>query len=138
MASIVIVPIPLASCGSGKGTSSSLRLANEVCTAFHLPPGTQSGMRIVLISPTTAGKVSYLAQRFLGHGLAPWNQLPSDHFVADCGYANMSGVASAPTTTCSDGTHVSLQAAPRVGFYVDQEQRWSTDSLSSSITFPAC
>jgi hypothetical protein len=95
-------------------------------------------MKIFLISPTTAGKVTSLAERILGRGLAPWDRLPSSHFVAECGYADLTNKNSSLTTTCPDGTQISLQAAPHVSFYVDQQQQWSTDSLSSSISFAPC
>jgi hypothetical protein len=137
-ASSIALAILMAACGGPSTTDANLRSAYHICRAFHLPSGTPSGLTLEWVSTTTAGKITRLADRFLGHALVPWDQLPSDRLVANCGFANTTALPSSPTTTCPDGSHVSLVAAPNAGFYVDQQQLWSTDSIegAASISSP--
>lgn len=130
----------VAGCSSGRSGPSSTETAWEVCSEFHLPKGTLSGMKIALVSPMTAGKVTELAQHFLGHGLSPWDNLPSNHFVADCGYASPEIPSGGPTTVCPDGSIVDLTPAPSADFYVDQQQRSSSNPLTGAVigAGPSC
>lgn len=114
-----------------------MKIATQVCRAFHLPPGTPSGLRSDGVSPTTAGKITELAARFLGHGLSPWNELPGSHFVAECSYANLAAASTPATTSCPNGAHISLETIPAAQFYVDQNQRWSADSIADALGQPS-
>jgi hypothetical protein len=86
--------------------------ASAVCEAFRPDvPG-------VAIA-TTAGSVTTA----LGDdAVEPWASLPVDHFVARCGYP---GPDTTDTTTCPDGSTVSLSPADQ--WLVDEEGRSTPD-----------
>jgi hypothetical protein len=135
----VIGAATVSACSSGS-QAVALEVANQICASFHPPGGTSSGLKNFGDSPTTAGKVTALARRFLGHGLSPWDELPSDHLVVQCLYTDATTPPSnSPTTICPGGYSVVLTPARSMNFYVDQEYRWSNDPIVAAMDVgPSC
>jgi hypothetical protein len=101
--------------------------ASGVCER-HRPPEVGSDP-VLFTSPRTAGEITSLAARFLGHPIPPWDALPAEHFVASCSYGDPTDV-NAPTTICTNGEVVVL-STPRQ-YFIDDEGRSTPDELSEA------
>jgi hypothetical protein len=88
---------------------------------------------------TTAGQITILARRGLGHALHPWDQLPANDFVAECGYLDLT--VTTTTISCPGNT---LPSEGPVGpnasqqFYVDAELQSTTAIPPTSILPSPC
>jgi hypothetical protein len=104
----------------------------------HRPPEVGDAP-VVLAMSQTAGEVTSAAQQLLGHALPPWDALPADHVVAECGYDTLGVIdGDTSTTVCANG-EVAEVSTPRA-YLVDEDGRWTDDAVSSlpSVQIDTC
>jgi hypothetical protein len=95
----------------------------------HRPPEVGDAP-VMLAMSQTAGEVTTTAQQVLGHALPPWDALPADHVVAECGYDTLGLIDSdTSTTVCANG-EVAEVSTPKA-YLVDEDGRWTDDAVSS-------
>lgn len=134
----VIVALTNVGCSSPNRGQTPLALAQKTCESFQLPGTTPEAVGTFVASATTAGQITTMAKRFLGHALSPWDTLPSAHFVAQCDFgANPIPPGNSVTTVCPDGSVVDLTPATTMQFYVDEQGHWSPNPISAAIPRPA-
>jgi hypothetical protein len=85
-------------------------------------------------TPVTAGEITSVAKRILGHTLPPWDTLPPGHFVALCSFES-DGVHGPTSTVCPDGDLA--VGAPGLWLYVDDQGRTSEDPLLRALPISA-
>jgi hypothetical protein len=124
---------------SSSGASAALNRAEQICESF-VPPSIPTtvaspvGAEASSTSWTTAGQITSLAKRALGHALHPWDQLPTNHFVAECGYLDLTVATS--TTNCPGTTLPSVGPDASEQFYVDAEHH-STAAIPPTSILPS-
>jgi len=140
---VVAVASAAPACSSASGASAALGRADLICSSFlpgSVPTtlGSPLGAELMSVNWTTAGQITTLAIRTLGHPLHPWDGLPGDHFVAQCGYPDTTRTTSPSTTTCPGGLPNSVEASQQ--FYVDEQDRWTAaiPSTSTPPVLPGC
>jgi len=98
--------------------SNSLQRATTLCEKYVATLG--HGAEVVSVLVRTAGDVTRLSRKALGHTTPPWDSLPADHFVADCSYTFP---ITASTTRCRGGEIVPAGGA----VLLDDEGRMTPD-----------
>lgn len=134
---VAIVAFVAPACSSSSGTSATFARAEQICESFapasvSTTLGVPVAAELTSVTWTTAGDITLLAHRTIGHALHPWDQLPSNHFVAQCGYPDTT--ATTTTISCPSGA---LPANPDTSqeFYIDEQSR-STPAIPSTSTPP--
>ena len=123
--------LAVSGCSSASGIPAAQYRAQQICVWF-VPASVSTTLRtpveaeLTNVGWTTAGQITMLAKRVLGHSLPPWDDLPGNDFVAQCGYPAATG-ATSTTTNCPPGA---LPASPDASqeFYID-DQRHSSAAI---------
>lgn len=138
---VLAVVLALPACSSSSASAAFSR-AERICGSFAPPsvPTTDASAVQSEVSSagwTTAGQITILARRQLGHALHPWDQLPANHFVAECGYLDLTVTTttiSCPGTTLPSSGPVGPNASQQ--FYIDAEHQSTVAIPPTSIAFP--
>lgn len=139
---ILVIALVVPACSSS-GASAAFGRAERICESF-VPPSASTTVasavqsEMATVDWTTAGQITLLARRQLGHALHPWDQLPTDHFVAECGYVDLTVTTttiSCPGTTLPGGGLVGPNVSQQ--FYIDAEHQSTAAIPPTSIAFPA-
>jgi hypothetical protein len=137
---VLAVAFALPACSTSSGPSAAASHAEQICGSFQ-PPSVPTTVVSAAESGessatwTTAGQITILARRALGHALHPWDQLPASHFVAECGYLDLTATSSS-TIHCPGTTLPTIGPDASQEFYVD-EQHHSTVAIPPTSILPS-
>jgi hypothetical protein len=129
---------------SSSGSSAAFSRAQQICSSY-VPPSVPTTVASAVESEaasidwTTAGQITTLARRQLGHALHPWDQLPASHLVAECGYLDLTVTTttiSCPGTTLPSAGPVGPNASQE--FYVDKEHQSTPAIPPTSVQSSVC
>jgi hypothetical protein len=137
---VLAVVMALPACSSSSGPSAAASRAGQICGSFvprSVPTTVASaaGSEEISAGWTTAGQITTHAQRALGRTLHPWDQLPASHFVAECGYLDLT-LAPSRAPNCPGTTLPSTGPNASQEFYVDDEHH-STAAIPPTSLLPS-
>jgi hypothetical protein len=100
-----------------RNREAAQRAASQICEQHRreFPTGTT----VMWVSAHSASE-AVANIRFNGGDPAPWDHVPADDFVAECGYANLTMTSTPTSIVCGDGTIVMQDSTSSKHYYFDR------------------